>query len=174
MAVTLNQVVPWGRTLDEYRHLFDLTDADLQKRIVGVADGPASFNAEMHALGRRVISVDPLYAFAAEDIAERVHETWRNMVDQLWRDLDDYVWMRFATPAELGQHRLHAMQTFCADLPLGLQQGRYVVGELPQLNPLPTARLTSHFACTFLFSIFRTAQPRIFTWPRCGNGPHCR
>ena len=153
MAITLNQVVPWGRTLDEYRHLFDLTADDLEKRIVGVADGPASFNAEMHALGRRVISVDPLYAFTAEQIAERVHDTWRNMVDQLWNDLDDYVWTRFATPNQLGQHRLHAMQTFGADLPLGLAQGRYVVGELPQLDfgdDLFDIALCSHFL--FLYS----------------------
>lgn len=50
MAVTISQVVPWGRSLDEYRHLFDLAEVDLAKRIVGVADGPASFNVEMKAL----------------------------------------------------------------------------------------------------------------------------
>ena len=38
----LEQVVPWGRSLWEYTHMFDLTGADLARTIVGVGDGPAS------------------------------------------------------------------------------------------------------------------------------------
>jgi hypothetical protein len=49
MAMQLNQVVPFGRSLDEYRAMFSLSDDDLGKEIVCVADGPASFNAEMWA-----------------------------------------------------------------------------------------------------------------------------
>jgi hypothetical protein len=37
----------------EYAHMFDLDDATLASaKILGVGDGPASFNAQMHALGR--------------------------------------------------------------------------------------------------------------------------
>ena len=41
----LDQVVPWGRSFDEYRRMFALTDADLSRVILGCGDGPASFNA---------------------------------------------------------------------------------------------------------------------------------
>ena len=62
----LEQVVPWGRSLAEYRAMFTLSEEDLQKRILGCGDGPASFNAEMTASGKpTVTSVDPLYAFEA-------------------------------------------------------------------------------------------------------------
>jgi hypothetical protein len=61
MAMQLDQVVPFGRALDEYRAMFPLSPEDLAKTIIGVADGPASFNAEMHAQGRHVVSADPLY-----------------------------------------------------------------------------------------------------------------
>ncbi len=58
MAFTLDKVVPWGRSLDEYRRMFALTDSDLEKRILGCADGPASFNAELTANGGSVVSCD--------------------------------------------------------------------------------------------------------------------
>lgn len=45
MPFTLADVVPWGRTFEEYRAMFALTDADLDGRILGCGDGPAAFNA---------------------------------------------------------------------------------------------------------------------------------
>ena len=42
---TLATVVPWGRTFDEYRRMFALTNADAAGGVLGCADGPASFNA---------------------------------------------------------------------------------------------------------------------------------
>lgn len=67
----LDKVVPFGRSLDEYRNMFALTDGDLDKDIIGVGDGPASFNAEMSALGRSVLSVDPLYVFGPDEIEKQ-------------------------------------------------------------------------------------------------------
>jgi len=51
---TLDQVVPWGRSFDEYRRMFALTDAELGLRIIGCGDGPASFNAEATRRGTAV------------------------------------------------------------------------------------------------------------------------
>jgi hypothetical protein len=64
---TLDRVVPWGRSFDEYRRMFALTDADLTSSIVGCADGPASFNAEATARGHSVISCDPIYRFSTAE-----------------------------------------------------------------------------------------------------------
>ncbi len=52
MAMKLDDVVPFGRSFHEYRLMFGLTEEDLDKRIIGVGDGPASFNAGMNALGK--------------------------------------------------------------------------------------------------------------------------
>ena len=51
MGFNLNKVVPWGRSFDEYCAMFALDTLDLQKTIVGVGDGPASFNAELSEKG---------------------------------------------------------------------------------------------------------------------------
>ena len=72
MAFTLDQIVPWGRSFGEYVRMFALTEADLEKQILGCGDGPASFNAAMRRQGRKVVSVDPLYQFSGEQILGRV------------------------------------------------------------------------------------------------------
>jgi hypothetical protein len=62
----LEEVVPWGRTLEEYQSMFSLLETDLSAKILGCGDGPASFNAEMTELGHSVVSIDPVYQFSAE------------------------------------------------------------------------------------------------------------
>jgi len=46
MAFKYESAVPWGRSFDEYQRMFHLTGKDLRRRILGCADGPASFDAE--------------------------------------------------------------------------------------------------------------------------------
>ncbi len=72
MAFQLDQVVPWGRSCDEYVRMFSLTDGDLGEKILGSGDGPANFNGTMRRRGRNVVSVDPLYQFSVEQIRGRV------------------------------------------------------------------------------------------------------
>jgi hypothetical protein len=113
--VQLHEVVPWGRSLDEYRRLFALSETDLKGRILGCGDGPASFNAELAALGRtqRLVSVDPLYAFTPPEIASRVEQTYEKIISQVKRNHERYVWTYFKDPNALGAARLNAMK----DLP---------------------------------------------------------
>jgi hypothetical protein len=66
----LNEVVPWGRTLQEYKLMFALSDTDLNKKILGCGDGPASFNTEMTELGYSVVSIDPIYEFSVDQILQ--------------------------------------------------------------------------------------------------------
>lgn len=134
MSITLDQVVPWGRSLDEYMHMFALTEAELSGRILGCGDGPASFNCEMTEQGRSVISVDPVYRFSAAEIEARVRESYQLVVDPLYDSLDDYVWEHFADPDALGQHRLATMQRFLADYERGRSEGRYMEQSVPNLT----------------------------------------
>lgn len=60
----LEKVVPFGRSFDEYIKMFNLSESNLKRRILGVGDGPASFNAEATKLGVNVTSIDPIYQFS--------------------------------------------------------------------------------------------------------------
>jgi SAM-dependent methyltransferase len=152
MGLTLEQVVPWGRSLEEYQGMFDLTPEDLQRSILDCGGGPASFNAELTAAGNQVISCDPIYQFSAAEIEQRIQDTWRVLKDKLIAHQADYVWDRLDSPEALGNARLATMQRFLQDFPAGLESGRYLVNELPIL-PFPDSlfdlALCSHFLFTY-------------------------
>ncbi|MCE2468361.1 MAG: hypothetical protein J4G06_10155 [Caldilineaceae bacterium] len=153
MPFSIDQVIPWGRTLDEYEAMFSLSPQDKAGRILGCADGPASFNAEMTAQGCRVVSADPLYAFASEVIAQRGRETFELVLDQTRRNRQDFVWDRIDSPEALGQLRMEAQQLFLEDFPCGRADGRYIDASLPDLpfsDGVFDLALCSHFL--FLYS----------------------
>ena len=153
MAMQLDKVVPFGRSLDEYRQMFLLSEDDLARNIIGVGDGPASFNAEMHALGKRVVSIDPLYRFSADDIEWRFYAMVDTIMEQVKATPDDWVWTYHRSPEHLRQHRINVLARFITDYESGKKTGRYLVGELPHLdvpdNQFDLA-LCSHFL--FLYS----------------------
>lgn len=129
----LEQVVPWGRNASEYRRMFDLSPADLDGRILGCGDGPASFNAELTAEGRQVISVDPIYAFSGDEIRARVNTTYDSIIGQVKLHPERYLWHEFVNPDGLGAVRLAAMEGFLADYEVGKVAGRYLEASLPAL-----------------------------------------
>jgi hypothetical protein len=157
VGLKLDKVIPWGRCLDEYIGMFHLTSADRKLAILDCAGGPASFNAEMTRQGNEVISCDPVYQFSAEEIDDRIQETYQTVIDGVRANADDYLWTNIESPTKLGEVRRLAMQQFLEDLPQGIQEGRYVTGELPIL-PFENCRfdlaLCSHFLFTYsdLFS----------------------
>ena len=134
MAMQLDKVVPFGRSLDEYRQMFALSEDDLARNIIGVGDGPASFNAEMHALGKQVVSVDLLFAFSADDIKCRFYAVVDSIIEQVKATPDDWVWTYHRSPEHLRQHRINVLARFITDFEVGKKAGRYVVGELPRLD----------------------------------------
>lgn len=130
---TLDQVVPWGRSYDEYCRMFALTDADLHLKILGCGDGPASFNAVATRRGAAVVSCDPIYHWDADHIRQRVDSTYDHVLDQARRNTDEFVWDTIRSVDELGQVRKAAMQEFLQDFSEGKNQGRYIEAELPIL-----------------------------------------
>ncbi|CAI8814167.1 class I SAM-dependent methyltransferase [Methylocaldum szegediense] len=153
MAFQLDQVVPWGRSFDEYVAMFALQPDDLGKRILGCGDGPADFNAELTARGGAVVSVDPIYRFTDEQIWSRIDETYPIVLEQTRRNADQFVWSHIRSVEDLGEMRLAAMRAFLADYPAGKREGRYVDAELPCLPFADRSfdlALCSHFL--FLYS----------------------
>lgn len=153
MAFSYKTAVPWGRSFDEYRRMFHLSDDDLKLRILGCADGPASFNAILSRNGGSVVSCDPLYDCTTAQIEERIAETYETVIGQTRANQDKFVWETIQSVEELGETRLAAMRDFLKDYETGKSQGRYVTAELPVL-PFKShsfnLALCSHFL--FLYS----------------------
>lgn len=132
--------------------MFDLSPLDISGRIVDCAAGPASFNAEAAMKGCSVVSCDPLYQFTAEEIRDRIEETYEVILAGAEANRDRYVWKDIESPARLGEVRMEAMQRFLDDFPQGFREGRYRTDSLPALgfgNNTFDLALCSHFLFTY-------------------------
>jgi len=134
MAFTLDKVVPWGRSFDEYCAMFSLSEEDLKMRILGCSDGPANFNCILTRRRGHVISIDPIYNFSADEIRLRINETYEEVMEQTRKNKDEFVWDNISSVEELGRVRMEAMKEFLSDYPSGRKEGRYIEASLPTLK----------------------------------------
>ena len=149
MAFQLSSVVPWGRTMAEYRLMFQLTAEDMSKKIAGFGDGPASFNCEAAALGYSVTSFDPVYQCSKDALQRRIEEVRVTVMKQMEENKDNYVWTHIKSLEELEHTRLSAMNLFLSDFEKGKRDHRYIYHELPDQVPFADDTfdigLSSHF-----------------------------
>jgi len=150
---TLQSIVPWGRTLAEYQAMFLLSHEDLQQKILGCGDGPASFNVETRALGGDVVSIDPTYAFSKEQLQERIDEVVNEVIAQVAKNKEGFVWRNIKDVNDLYTTRMGAMRQFLEDYEEGKRRGYYQLQSLPKLSfedKQFDLALSSHFL--FLYS----------------------
>lgn len=149
MAFKLDSVVPWGRNSAEYISMFNLSDADLKKRIAGFGDGPASFNFEATKMGYSVTSFDPIYRFSKDDLKRRIEEVRVTVMRQMAENAENYVWTSIKSLEELENVRMSAMGLFLEDYEKGKEEKRYIFHELPDRLPCADNAfdigLSSHF-----------------------------
>jgi hypothetical protein len=107
--------------------MFALSDADLRLRILGCAEGPASFNTEATRRGTEVISIDPLYQLGIAKIRDRIATTYDRMLRQPRRNSQEFVWHTIGSVEELGRIRMQAMQAFLKRLRFGKAVVRQIV-----------------------------------------------
>jgi hypothetical protein len=153
MVMKLEGVVPFGRSFDEYQKMFSLSSMDLQLNILGIADGPASFNTEASKLGIKVTSIDPIYSFSGDEIKSRFDAVVDDIILQVKATPNDWNWSYHHCPDTLKESRQRSIELFLQDYELGKQECRYQIGELPRLdfkNDRFNLVLCSHFL--FLYS----------------------
>jgi len=133
--------------------MFSLTEDDLDKTILGCADGPAGFNAQMSRRGHRAVSCDPIYRFTRQQLSSRIEQACTEIIEQTRKHMGNFLWSSIGSIEELRETRMSAMTLFLADYDDGKMQGRYIDAELPTL-PFGDAAfdiaLCSHFL--FLYS----------------------
>ena len=153
IMMILDRVVPFGRSKAEYELMFALTESDRQKSIIGIGDGPASFNAEMTAAGYQVVSIDPIYQFTADEIKSRFDACVDNIIEQVRNTPNNWIWSYHQSPEDLRANREKAIAIFLEDYDRGKIEGRYINAELPKLDFIDhqfQLALCSHFL--FLYS----------------------
>jgi hypothetical protein len=133
--------------------MFGLSESDRTKSIIGIGDGPASFNAEMNAAGLTVISIDPIYQFTGAEIKSRFDACVDSIIEQVRNTPNNWIWSYHKSPEDLRTNREKAISLFLEDYGRGKIEGRYLKAELPKLafrDRQFQLALCSHFL--FLYS----------------------
>lgn len=160
MSLTLDQIVPWGRTAAEYERMFQLGASDRTGAILDCGGGPASLAAEWHEAGRSIVAVDPIYHFSGEQICSRFEQVAGPLMARVRADPSRWVWRAHRDPDDLFAHRRMALNRFLADYNQGLREGRYLAASLPVL---PFARGTFRLAlCSHLLFLYSDLLPLPF------------
>ncbi|CAA0108537.1 Uncharacterised protein [BD1-7 clade bacterium] len=133
MGVGLDRVVLWGRNLTQYEEMFNLTDSDLGKNIVGVADGPACANAELFEQGIRYTSIDPIYKESVDDIRASFLGSRPDVMARISALVEAKTPGLHKNVEELGRDGDQVFDTFIADYEKRKDSGAYIYGELPSL-----------------------------------------
>ncbi len=108
-------------SLADYQKIFDLTNQDLQKKLLDFPAGVSSVNAELNALGLTMVSADPLYSlnqtqmqrFAQDNLKKNIAETQDPILIANWK---------------------RSTELFLDDYEKGQQQGRYIAMPLPPFS----------------------------------------
>ncbi|MFS0519154.1 class I SAM-dependent methyltransferase [Nostoc sp. UIC 10607] len=150
MVIKFEKILIWGRSAEEYTKMFGLTLEDNKLKIIDCAGGPASFNVEITRRGGNVVSCDPIYKLSKTEIARHIQEASREVMSAVQGNPDNFVWQDIQSPSQLLKIRISAMQEFIEDFSLGIQEKRYVTGELPTL-PFADRKFDLALCSHFLF-----------------------
>ena len=72
-----------------------LTPTNLERKIIGCGDGPASFNAELQSKEEICTSLlDPVLYFSANQIRQRIGEAYDEIIGQTWKNYNKFIWQR--------------------------------------------------------------------------------
>lgn len=138
-----------GRTFREYSEMFALDESAIRSGpVLDCPAGAASFAAEAHRMGIDVAACDILYDRPVEELASKGEKDIAHIYEKVGEASHLYAWEYYKNRDELIAFRKRALESFLADFPEGLGQGRYVRAELPRL-PFPDGAfqllLSSHF-----------------------------
>ncbi|MCM3783386.1 SAM-dependent methyltransferase [Neobacillus mesonae] len=131
-GLDLERIIFIGRTFEEYKRMFLLTEEDIaSKRILDCPGGACSFTAGVNKAGGRAVSVDVAYFYPWNVLRDKGKEDISHAMGQMAKVTDQYEWSFFNNIEELRAHRLEALDTCIADMKNDPEH--YIAAMLPDL-----------------------------------------
>jgi hypothetical protein len=131
--------------------MFGLDESRLKNGpVLDCPAGAASFAAEAHRFGINITACDILYDLTREELSDKGEADIALIYEKVAGASHLYRWEYYKDRDGLIAVRRKALETFLADFPDGLKQGRYVRAELPRL-PFPDGMFETVISSHFLF-----------------------
>lgn len=130
----IDRIAFFGRTYDEYRKIFDLSESDLGSGpVLDCPAGASSFTAEAHKKGLDVTACDILYNISADELLKRCRNDMQHVFERFDEAAHLYVWNYYKNKNDVMNLRAKAIEMFIDDFSDKNQQERYIHAELPHL-----------------------------------------
>lgn len=134
MDTVVKDLLLSGHSLIDYQHMFDLSEADLNKNIITCASGFDTFNLEMTAQGKSVISCARNYNLNEKDMRALVEKNIARMKNHFDEHQEQYLLDTSATWTDIKNKLLQASERFLEDYSKGQIEKRYRAEVLSNLH----------------------------------------
>jgi hypothetical protein len=151
MDAVVKDLLLSGHNQMDYQRMFDLSEADLNKKIITCASGFDTFNLEMTALGKSVVSCARNYDLTVEEMKALVEKNIARMQDHMDEHQEQYLLDTRATLTDIKTKLIQAEEHFIADYPKGQAEKRYRAEVLPTLD-FPDASFNLALCSHYLFA----------------------
>lgn len=121
----MRKLVLWGHTVDEYRGMFDLSQEDLNSRILEYGCGPSAVNSQQFRQAHEAVSWDPLFVLDKDTLFSKSVMIFAQMVDEVRHAQDQFNFNEVGGLEQLIDKRQQGMNEFFADYESGKAEGRY-------------------------------------------------
>lgn len=142
--------IPWGRDLNAYRSMFDLTPELLKGSLLDIASGISSFNSEVREQALRVVSCDPIYHQSPDELMHECVGASEQLGTYLRQKQNHDRWQLSDTPEALANHSERVMHAFMLDYRKNYGGGYYLPLSLPHL-PFSDGEFDIALCSHFLF-----------------------
>lgn len=133
MSKSYRDIVLWGHGFEEYKRMFNLTEAELKLAILDCCGGPSSFNAVLTQQGGHVVSTDKLFALAKPELSQKIASVFTEMLETIELNRDRFTWNEICSPQELAADRQKNIKLFLNDFEKGIKECRYLADTPPDL-----------------------------------------
>ncbi|WP_138494417.1 SAM-dependent methyltransferase [Paenibacillus pinistramenti] len=149
VKLDLSRVVFIGRTFEEYRSMFSLSEEELRgRRILDCPAGACSFTAIASQKGAEVTAADIAYHHPFEQLVDKGLQDIEHAMLSMEKARSNYLWDYFGSVEGLKQHRIQALADFSAHVKENPE--RYVPAVLPEL-PFKDGEFELTLSAHFLF-----------------------
>lgn len=121
----MRKLVLWGHSVDEYREMFDLSQEDMNSRILEYGCGPSAVNAQQVHEAHEAVSCDPLFVLDKDTLNSKSVMIFAQMVDEVRKEQQQFDFSEYGGLDKLIEHRKKGMSEFFADYEQGKAEGRY-------------------------------------------------
>ncbi|HHS8487955.1 TPA: hypothetical protein ACTUYI_002674, partial [Legionella anisa] len=106
----MRKLVLWGHSVDEYREMFDLSQEDMNSKILEYGCGPSAVNAQQFQEAHQAVSCDPLFVLDKDTLSSKAVMIFAQMADEVRREQDQFDFSRTGGLEQLLENRRNGMK----------------------------------------------------------------